>query len=77
MSRNTAERLPAPQPLDQGAERAKLLTWLESYEPRTELGRKLRLRRIAAVKAGQVLLDYEGLMREARERRGEPAYDDE
>lgn len=51
-------------------ERAELLAWFENYKPRTELGRKLVARRLAALKAGQTPLDYEGIMREAAARRG-------
>lgn len=43
---------------------------VDSYQPRTELGRKLIERRRAYVKAGGKLLSWEEIDAEVRERRG-------
>ena len=51
-------------------ERARLLRWLAGYKPRTELGHKLVAQRLALLKSGAAVLDYDELISEARLRRG-------
>lgn len=76
MARNLAEQPDKKgRPMNQDEERAALLADLEQMEPRTELGRKLIARRIKALKEGQELLDYDGIMREKHARRGGRSYE--
>jgi hypothetical protein len=76
MARNLAEQPDKKsRPTNQDEERAALLADLEQMEPRTELGRKLIARRIEALKGGQELLDYDGIMREKYARRGGRSYE--
>jgi hypothetical protein len=70
MKKSTVKNPHANRSRAEHNERDELLAWYENYEPRTELGRKLVARRIVALKAGQTLLDYKGIMREAAARRG-------
>jgi len=50
--------------------KAEALAELDSYVPRTPLGRKLVELRRAYVEEGGELLDWEGIEREVAERRG-------
>jgi hypothetical protein len=54
-------------------ERAALIEYFENLEPRTEAVGRLKTLRLAALKAGQEVLDYEGIQRALGRESGEGA----
>ncbi len=77
MSKNTFEESRPTNPPDNrdDDEHAQLLEFFESLEPRTEHVRRLKELRVAALRAGQPLLDDDGIRRAVGRRGDEPADD--
>jgi hypothetical protein len=75
MSKNTAKKLRRSNPVRTDDERVALIEYFENLEPQTEAVRRLKKLRLTALRAGQEILDYEGIQRALGRQSGEGAGD--
>lgn len=75
MSKNVVKKPRRTNAARKDDERAALIEYFENLEPQTEAVRRLKKLRLSALKAGQEILDYNGIQQVLGRQSGEGAGD--